>query len=171
MGQASTGRSPSTLAEFVRHAVPVAPPNINPPGVVVVFCGINPAMPAAAAGHHFAGRGNRFWRVIHLAGFTPEEILPENDRTFLERDVKGETRRRRKQESPRYLRSANPTRLPAQSRRQWRPCLAAANYKHIEMRIFPRSTSGREGPFQPRHQRSRAMSPWGWLQQINRLPS
>jgi double-stranded uracil-DNA glycosylase len=38
---------------------------------------------AAAVGHHFAGRGNRFWRVIHLAGFTPEEILPENDRTIM----------------------------------------------------------------------------------------
>jgi double-stranded uracil-DNA glycosylase len=40
-------------------------------------------MTAAAVGHHIAGRGNRFWRVIHLAGFTPEEILPENDRTIL----------------------------------------------------------------------------------------
>jgi hypothetical protein len=50
--------------------------------LVVVFCGINPRMTAAAVGHHFARRGNRFWRVIHLAGFTPEEILPENDRTI-----------------------------------------------------------------------------------------
>ena len=41
-------------------------------------------MAAAAAGRHFAGKGNRFWRVIHLAGFTPEEILPENDRTILQ---------------------------------------------------------------------------------------
>ena len=49
----------------------------------VVFCGINPGMMAATTGHHFAGRGNRFWRVIHLAGFTPAEILPENDRTIL----------------------------------------------------------------------------------------
>jgi TDG/mug DNA glycosylase family protein len=49
----------------------------------VVFCGINPGWRAAAAGHHFVGRGNRFWRVIHLAGFTPEQILPENDRAIL----------------------------------------------------------------------------------------
>lgn len=40
-------------------------------------------MTAAATGHHFAGRSNRFWRVIHLAGFTPEEISPEVDRTIL----------------------------------------------------------------------------------------
>jgi TDG/mug DNA glycosylase family protein len=59
-------------------------PDIIAGRLVVVFCGINPGMTAAAAGHHFAGRGNRFWRVIHLAGFTPEEILPENDRAILQ---------------------------------------------------------------------------------------
>jgi len=47
--------------------------------------GTNPGMIAPAVGHHFAGRGNCFWRVIHLAGFTPEEILPEYDRTILRR--------------------------------------------------------------------------------------
>ncbi|MEI9984159.1 MAG: G/U mismatch-specific DNA glycosylase [Aliidongia sp.] len=52
--------------------------------LAVVFCGINPGLSAAAAGHHFVGRSNRFWRVIHLAGFTPDEILPENDHTILQ---------------------------------------------------------------------------------------
>ena len=50
----------------------------------VVFCGINPGLMASATGHHFAGRGNRFWRTLHLAGFTPEEIRPENDRSILD---------------------------------------------------------------------------------------
>ncbi|MDR6917933.1 TDG/mug DNA glycosylase family protein [Pseudomonas sp. 3296] len=50
----------------------------------VIFCGINPGMTAAAQGHHFAGRSNRFWRTLHLAGFTPEEVRPENDRTILQ---------------------------------------------------------------------------------------
>ena len=50
----------------------------------VIFCGINPGMTAAAQGHHFAGRSNRFWRTLHLAGFTPEEVRPENDRTLLQ---------------------------------------------------------------------------------------
>ncbi|MDQ0394930.1 G/U mismatch-specific DNA glycosylase [Labrys monachus] len=59
-------------------------PDILAEHLAVVFCGINPGMTAAAAGHHFAGRSNRFWRVIRLAGFTPEEILPENDRTILQ---------------------------------------------------------------------------------------
>jgi double-stranded uracil-DNA glycosylase len=59
-------------------------PDILVKGLAVVFCGINPGMTAAVAGHHFVARSNRFWRVIHLAGFTPEEILPENDRTILQ---------------------------------------------------------------------------------------
>lgn len=50
----------------------------------VIFCGINPGVMAAAQGHHFAGRGNRFWRTLHLAGFTPQEVRPENDRTLLQ---------------------------------------------------------------------------------------
>jgi TDG/mug DNA glycosylase family protein len=51
--------------------------------LAVVFCGINPGAEAARSGHHFAGRSNRFWRVIHLAGFTQEEIRPDEDRSIL----------------------------------------------------------------------------------------
>lgn len=58
-------------------------PDIIAGGLKVLFCGINPALSAVAAGHHFAGRTNRFWRVIHLAGFTPEEIPPRHDRSIL----------------------------------------------------------------------------------------
>jgi double-stranded uracil-DNA glycosylase len=53
-------------------------PDIVEPGLLVLFCGINPGMRAAASGQHFAGRGNRFWRVLHLAGFTQEEFRPED---------------------------------------------------------------------------------------------
>jgi double-stranded uracil-DNA glycosylase len=58
-------------------------PDIIADHLAVLFCGINPGLKAAATGHHFAGRGNRFWRVVHLAGFTPEEIAPENGRAIL----------------------------------------------------------------------------------------
>jgi double-stranded uracil-DNA glycosylase len=58
-------------------------PDLLEPGLSLIFCGINPGMRAASTGHHFAGRGNRFWRVMHLAGFTPEQIRPEDDHTVL----------------------------------------------------------------------------------------
>jgi double-stranded uracil-DNA glycosylase len=59
-------------------------PDILEPGLAVVFCGINPGMRAASTGHHFAGKGNRFWRTVHLAGFTPEQIRPEDDLALLQ---------------------------------------------------------------------------------------
>jgi TDG/mug DNA glycosylase family protein len=59
-------------------------PDILDKNLAVVFCGINPGLSAAVAGHHFVRRSNRFWRVIHLAGFTPVEIHPESDRTILQ---------------------------------------------------------------------------------------
>ncbi|KJZ52168.1 G/U mismatch-specific DNA glycosylase [Pseudomonas marginalis] len=50
----------------------------------VVFCGINPGKGSAALGLHFANRSNRFWRTLHRAGFTPQEIRPEDGRTLLD---------------------------------------------------------------------------------------
>lgn len=51
--------------------------------LTIVFCGINPGLKSANDGHHFSGRGNRFWRVLYLAGFTPYEIEAKNDRSIL----------------------------------------------------------------------------------------
>ena len=59
-------------------------PDILGHGLDIVFCGINPGAAAAAAGHHFLGRGNRFWPVVHLAGFTPRQLAPEEDRSALD---------------------------------------------------------------------------------------
>lgn len=58
-------------------------PDLIADGLQVLFCGINPGMTAATAGHHFVSRSNRFWRVLHLAGFTPEEIAPTRDASIL----------------------------------------------------------------------------------------
>ena len=58
-------------------------PDILAPGLQVVFCGLNPGVDAAAAGHHFLGRGNRFWPVLHLAGFTPHLVAPQDDASVL----------------------------------------------------------------------------------------
>jgi TDG/mug DNA glycosylase family protein len=52
-------------------------PDVISSSLKVVFCGINPGMRSAAAGLHFANRTNRFWRVLHLAGFTTRQLEPE----------------------------------------------------------------------------------------------
>ncbi len=53
-------------------------------GLDVVFCGINPAATAAADGHNFSNRNNRFWPVLHLAGFTDVRLQPKDERRLLE---------------------------------------------------------------------------------------
>jgi TDG/mug DNA glycosylase family protein len=52
-------------------------------GLVVVFCGLNPSTEAATTGHNFGSPSNRFWRALHLAGFTPHRIAAADDRTLL----------------------------------------------------------------------------------------
>jgi TDG/mug DNA glycosylase family protein len=59
-------------------------PDILARGLDVVFCGLNPAMTAAASGHNFSNGSNRFWQVLHLAGFTDVRLAPQNERRLLE---------------------------------------------------------------------------------------
>lgn len=59
-------------------------PDILAHGLNVVFCGINPGAAAASCGHHFQGRGNRFWPVLHAAGFTPQQLTPQQDSSVLQ---------------------------------------------------------------------------------------
>lgn len=53
-------------------------------GLDVIFCGINPAATALADGHNFSNRNNRFWPVLHLAGFTDVRLRPQDERRLLE---------------------------------------------------------------------------------------
>ncbi|NML68991.1 G/U mismatch-specific DNA glycosylase [Chryseobacterium sp. RP-3-3] len=52
--------------------------------LTVIFCGINPGLKSAKDGHHFSGRSNRFWKVMHQAGFTPYQIEAEEDTSILD---------------------------------------------------------------------------------------
>ena len=52
--------------------------------LTVLFVGINPGLKSADDGHHFSGKSNRFWKVLHQAGFTSHQIDPEDDTTILD---------------------------------------------------------------------------------------
>jgi TDG/mug DNA glycosylase family protein len=54
------------------------------PGLDVVFCGLNPAATALRDGHNFSSPSNRFWRALHLAGFTPRLLRAEEERRLLD---------------------------------------------------------------------------------------
>ena len=53
-----------------------AVPDVVRPGLKVLFCGINPGLYSGAVGHHFARPGNRFWKALHIAGFTRRRLSP-----------------------------------------------------------------------------------------------
>lgn len=59
-------------------------PQILAPGLDVVFVGAAPSHRAAAIGHYYPGPRNRFWWLLHRAGFTPRQLEPEEDRRVLE---------------------------------------------------------------------------------------
>ncbi len=50
----------------------------------VLFVGINPSLRSAAVGHHFAGPGNPFWRLLYAARLVPVELTYLEDRRLAE---------------------------------------------------------------------------------------
>ena len=58
-------------------------PDLLATGLDRIFCGINPASTAAVDGHNFSNRNNRFWAVLHQAGFTERRLRPEDERQVL----------------------------------------------------------------------------------------
>ncbi|MBV9921798.1 MAG: G/U mismatch-specific DNA glycosylase [Pseudonocardia sp.] len=64
------------LAAARERTIPDVLPGPGNPPLSVLFCGINPGLVSAATGHHFARPGNRFWPVLHAAGFTPRLLRP-----------------------------------------------------------------------------------------------
>ncbi len=45
----------------------------------ILFVGINPGATSGRVGHHFAGPGNPFWRLLHTARLTPIELRADED--------------------------------------------------------------------------------------------
>ncbi len=79
--RAATGWKPSR--EELAAAVTRTVADVIAPGLKVLFCGINPGLYTAAIGHHFGRPGNRFWPVLHDAGFTPRLFKPWDERELL----------------------------------------------------------------------------------------
>src|ERR1700678_4313997 len=62
-------------------------PDVVGPDLRVLFCGINPGLVSGALGQHFARPGNRFWKVLHAAGFTSRVLLPSEQFSLLDLGV------------------------------------------------------------------------------------
>jgi TDG/mug DNA glycosylase family protein len=59
-------------------------PDILAKNLDVIFCGVNPALTAADAGHNFSHHTNRFWSVIHAAGFTDVRLQAQDEIRLLD---------------------------------------------------------------------------------------
>ena len=75
-------RPPGPAREDVERDRPLR--DVAQPGLRVLFVGINPSLASAAAGHHFAGPGNPFWRLLYAAGLTPVLLRPQDDVRLVE---------------------------------------------------------------------------------------
>jgi len=75
-------RRPPTRAEILAARGNTVPDVIGP-GLRVLFSGINPGLYSGAVHHHFARPGNRFWPVLHRAGFTDRVLSPYDERDLL----------------------------------------------------------------------------------------
>lgn len=53
-------------------------------GLDAIFCGINRPPSVALTGHNFASPSNRFWTVLHRAGFTDTQLQPQDEHRLLE---------------------------------------------------------------------------------------
>ena len=58
-------------------------PDVIAPELAVLFCGINPGLYTAAVRQHFGRPCNRFWLVLHRAGFTVRLLHPSEQRDLL----------------------------------------------------------------------------------------
>jgi TDG/mug DNA glycosylase family protein len=70
--------------EALRDAVNRTTEDLIDDNLKVLFCGINPGIWSGATGFHFAKPGNRFWKTLHLAGFTNRVLHPSEELELLE---------------------------------------------------------------------------------------
>lgn len=59
-------------------------PDLLGPSLRALFIGFNPSLRSGQTGHHYAGRGNQFWRLLANAGLTQCTLVPAEDRRLLD---------------------------------------------------------------------------------------
>jgi double-stranded uracil-DNA glycosylase len=59
-------------------------PDVLKPGLAVVFCGTAAGEKSARVGAYYAGPGNKFWRILHETGLTPQRLEPAEFATLPE---------------------------------------------------------------------------------------
>jgi double-stranded uracil-DNA glycosylase len=115
----------------------------------ILFVGINPSLRSEAVGHHFAGPGNPFWRLLRAAHLIPEELTYAEDRRLAEYQMAMTNLCSRATRSASELRQdefENGKRALERKIRRLRPELVAFVGVTLYRRFFGRMRLGNPGP-------------------------
>ena len=115
----------------------------------LLLVGINPGLRSGALRHHFAGRGNPFWRLLHAARLTPVLLDFTEDHRLAEFGIALTNLCPRTTRTAAELTRAEITLGRAALERKiarWRPAVVAFVGVSLYRIFFPRATRGGAGP-------------------------
>jgi TDG/mug DNA glycosylase family protein len=115
----------------------------------LLLVGINPGLRSGAVGHHFAGRGNPFWRLLHAAGLVPVLLSAEDDQRLAEYGIALTNLCARTTRTAAELTVAERARgvtILAGKCRRLRPAVIAFVGLGLYQDVFKRTRSGGAGP-------------------------
>jgi TDG/mug DNA glycosylase family protein len=114
----------------------------------LLLVGINPGLRSGAVGHHFAGNGNPFWRLLAAARLTPVLLHYEDDQRLGEFGIALTNLCPRTTRTAAELTRAEITRGRAALARKiarWRPAVVAFVGVSLYAMYFGRATGGGPG--------------------------
>jgi TDG/mug DNA glycosylase family protein len=115
----------------------------------LLLVGINPGLRSGELGHHFAGRGNPFWRLLHASRLTPILIDPTEDQRLGEFGIALTNLCPRTTRTAAELSRAEIDRGRATLARKialWQPAVVAFVGVSLYAMYFRRATGGGAGP-------------------------
>jgi double-stranded uracil-DNA glycosylase len=115
----------------------------------LLLVGINPGRRSGAVGHHFAGNGNPFWRLLHAAGLTPVTLAYAEDHRLAEFGIALTNLCPRATRTAAELTAAEIARgrrALARKIARWRPAVVAFVGVTLYQMYFGRRAGGGPGP-------------------------
>jgi double-stranded uracil-DNA glycosylase len=115
----------------------------------LLLVGINPGLRSGAVGHHFAGNGNPFWRLLAAARLTPVLLTYEEDQRLAEFGIALTNLCARTTRTAAELTAAEIARgreILARKITAWRPAVVAFVGLTLYRMYFPRAGGGGAGP-------------------------
>ncbi|WP_430447985.1 mismatch-specific DNA-glycosylase [Rhodophyticola sp.] len=123
-------------------------PDYLAPRLKVLFCGTAAGRRSGMIGHYYAGRGNKFWKVLYEVGITDRLLTPESDRDVLDYAVGlTDLAKRVSGMDSQITRDAFVTRQLTQLLEEWEPRRLAFNGKRAAQEFLGKQAVGGFGRY------------------------